>query len=138
MYTYGATATSGAGDPPATTTQKNTTLDNNDFMLMLMAQLRNQNPLEPMDNKEMMSQFTQLNSLQEIQTIKARMEEVATMNMATYANSLIGKTVTATLKDGQTVEGKVTGTQKSSSGEMTLVVGNHEVPLSAVETVAGA
>lgn len=37
------------------------------FMQLLLAQLRNQNPLEPMDNSEFMGQMTQLNSLQELQ-----------------------------------------------------------------------
>lgn len=37
------------------------------FMQLLLAQLRNQNPLEPMENSEFMGQMTQLNSLQELQ-----------------------------------------------------------------------
>ena len=36
------------------------------FMQLLLAQLRNQNPLEPMENSEFMGQMTQLNSLQEL------------------------------------------------------------------------
>jgi flagellar basal-body rod modification protein FlgD len=46
-------------------------MDGGEFMMILLAQLRNQNPLEPMDDKEMIAQMAQLNSLQELQKINA-------------------------------------------------------------------
>jgi flagellar basal-body rod modification protein FlgD len=46
-------------------------MDGGEFMMILLAQLRNQNPLEPMDDKQMIAQMAQLNSLQELQKINA-------------------------------------------------------------------
>ncbi len=49
-------------------------VDSGAFMKMLLAQLRHQNPLEPMDDKEMIGQMTQLNSLQELQKINSTLQ----------------------------------------------------------------
>ncbi len=49
-------------------------IDSGAFMKMLLAQLRHQNPLEPMDDKEMIGQMTQLNSLQELQKINSTLQ----------------------------------------------------------------
>lgn len=46
-------------------------MDGGEFMMILLAQLRNQNPLEPMDDKQMIAQMAQLNSLEELQKINA-------------------------------------------------------------------
>ncbi len=48
--------------------------DANAFMAILLAQLRNQNPLEPMDDKELIGQMTQLNSLEELKKISRGIE----------------------------------------------------------------
>jgi flagellar basal-body rod modification protein FlgD len=84
-------------------------LDSSQFMQILMAQLTHQNPMEPMNNAEMMSQFSQLNSLQELRGINASMETVSATNQTTYLASLIGKTVKAQRADGKIIEGVVDG-----------------------------
>jgi flagellar basal-body rod modification protein FlgD len=84
-------------------------VDSNQFMQILLAQLTHQNPLEPMDNAEMMSQFSQLNSLQELRGINTSMETVSAVNQASYLASLIGKTVKAQRADGNVIEGVVDG-----------------------------
>lgn len=84
-------------------------LDSGQFMQILLAQLTHQNPLEPMNNAEMMSQFSQLNSLQELRGINTSMETVSTASQTTYMTSLIGKTVKASRADGKVIEGVVEG-----------------------------
>jgi flagellar basal-body rod modification protein FlgD len=54
-------------------------MDGGEFMMILLAQLRNQNPLEPMDDKELISQMAQLNSLQELQKINASLSTLLTI-----------------------------------------------------------
>lgn len=68
-----------------TTTTNNTAsglsgFDANAFMMILLAQLRNQNPLEPMDDKELIGQMTQLNSLEELKKISAGVEKLIQLN----------------------------------------------------------
>ncbi|GAI50373.1 unnamed protein product [marine sediment metagenome] len=40
-----------------------------DYMKLLITQLQNQNPLEPLDNNEMASQLAQFSQLQQLETM---------------------------------------------------------------------
>ena len=82
-------------------------LDSSQFMQILLAQLTHQNPLEPMDNAEMTTQFSQLNSLQQLREINTGMEKIAASNQVIYLASLIGKSVKVNRTDGKVLEGVV-------------------------------
>jgi len=107
-----------------------------DFLTMLVAQLTHQNPLEPMKDSEMMSQFTQLNSLQELQAMRAVLDSAAAANQNAYAASLIGKIVKAARSDGSTLEGVVGGVT-SEKGVLYLQIGSQKAPLSDVVEIRG-
>ncbi len=78
-----------------------------DYMTLLVTQLQNQNPLEPMDNQQMAAQLAQFSQLQlteemngNIETMNSTMEDMNTsfqgaMLMAEldFAQSLLGKEV---------------------------------------------
>lgn len=107
-----------------------------DFLTMLVAQLTHQNPLEPMKDSEMMSQFTQLNSLQELQAMRLVLDSAAAANQNAYAASLIGKIVKVAQKDGSTLEGVVSGVT-SEKGVLYLQIGTQKAPLSDVIEIRG-
>lgn len=65
-----------------------------DYMKLLIVQLQNQNPLEPLDNNEMASQLAQFSQLQQLETMNTSFSEVLTATKLNYANSLLDKTVT--------------------------------------------
>ncbi len=65
-----------------------------DFMNVLIAQLQNQNPLEPMNNNEMASQMALFSQLQQLESMNTNFAEVLATTRLTYANSLIDKEVT--------------------------------------------
>lgn len=73
-----------------------------DYMELLIAQLRNQNPLEPLDNNEMASQLAQFSSLQQLESMNSSFAEVLALTTRSYANSLIGKGVTFFAQDIET------------------------------------
>lgn len=80
------------------------TLGMSDFLNLLVAQLANQDPMNPMENTEFISQLAQFSSLQAMSDMK---EAAMTMQ----ATSLIGKNVIAADYDMKgrlvTTEGKV-------------------------------
>jgi flagellar basal-body rod modification protein FlgD len=93
-----------------------------DFMNLLVAELQNQNPLEPMDNKQMASQLAQFSQLElteemngNLKTINSTMGTMNTsfegaiwMAQLDYAKSFLGKTVSFYNTDnGVLVEGQV-------------------------------
>lgn len=111
-------------------------LDSEQFMQILLAQLTHQNPLEPMNNAEMMTQFSQLNSLQELRGIHTAMETVSTVNTSTYLASLIGKTVKASRADGKIVEGVVEGVMTETENPQ-ILIGDEVVDLTNVLEIKG-
>jgi flagellar basal-body rod modification protein FlgD len=69
-----------------------------DYMKLLITQLQNQNPLEPLDNNEMASQLAQFSQLQQLETMNESFAKVLATTELTYANSLIGKEVSFMLE----------------------------------------
>jgi len=65
----------------------------NQFMQLLLIQLRNQSPLDPMKDREFMSQLTQLNSLQELQKLNQTMQSFRQASQLRDSAHLIGKEV---------------------------------------------
>ncbi|MWL75212.1 flagellar hook assembly protein FlgD, partial [Escherichia coli] len=65
----------------------------NTFMQLLVAQLKNQDPLNPMDNSQMTSQLAQINTVNGIQQLNTTMSSMLTQNATTQASSMIGRSV---------------------------------------------
>lgn len=64
-----------------------TALNQDDFMDLLLAQLQNQDPLEPMSDTEFISQMAEFSALEEMQNMNASLNTMQSLNM-------IGKTIT--------------------------------------------
>ena len=64
-----------------------------DYMKLLVSQLQNQNPLEPMDNNQMASQLAQFSQLSQLEGMNSSFAEVLSTTNRNYANSLMGKNV---------------------------------------------
>jgi flagellar basal-body rod modification protein FlgD len=114
------------------------------FLNLLVAQLQNQNPLEPMDNSDMTAQLAQISSLQQMEEMNGYLEAVAGEDSpfaaalvaaeGRYATSLIGKDVTFQADDGTALSGTVTAVERLE-GEFVLQVGDRRVPLDAVREI---
>lgn len=63
------------------------------FLSLLVAEMTNQDPMDPTSNTEFVTQMAQFTSLQ-------YSKDSATYSMSNYASSLVGKTVTASKMDG--------------------------------------
>lgn len=100
------------------------TMDN--FYSLLIAEMQNQDPLEPTSNTEFISQMASFTALQ------AQQDTFETQQMS-YANSLIGKTVTVSKGDGEVETGVVSYVK---GGETPMInVNGTNYKLSAVSQV---
>jgi flagellar basal-body rod modification protein FlgD len=107
-----------------------------DYMKLLVTQLKNQDPTQPMDNSQMTTQMTQLSQLQQLETMNTSFAKVLASEQMGYASSLIGKQVAyVNSEDGNTYAGTVEQIEKTSDGIM-LKVGNYTVNLDNVTAVA--
>jgi len=110
-----------------------------DYMKLLVAQLQNQNPLEPMDNKDMTAQLAQFSQLQQLEGMNTSFGKVLDSVQRGYASSLIGKEVSFTVRaeDGTvaTRTGKVEEVAIGEDGQINLVVDDRKVSLADVLSI---
>ncbi len=109
------------------------------YMKLLITQLQNQNPLEPMDNNEMASQLAQFSQLQQLETMNSSFADILSTTERNYANSLIGKEISfASENDAGTQEitsGIVEEVVNNVDGQTILVAGNNIIALEDVISV---
>jgi flagellar basal-body rod modification protein FlgD len=77
------------------------------FMKLLVAQMSNQNPMEPTDDKEMIAQMTQFSTLEQITNMATESTKSATASQMSQAVNLLGRTVTYLDTDGNKQTGTV-------------------------------
>lgn len=84
--------------PSALSQTPNNELNKEAFMKLLVAELKNQDPLNPMESREMVTQLSQLTSVEKLQGIESRLDALSGIQSAQSAvqnASLIGKRVEA-------------------------------------------
>ncbi len=72
-------------------------LGKDDFLKILMTQLQNQDPLNPLQDKDFIAQMATFSTLEQITNLGASMDKFVTSNQQNQlqqASALIGKTVT--------------------------------------------
>lgn len=89
-------------NPNPTATAKSSALDKDAFLQLLVTQMKYQDPLEPTDNTEYVSQLATFSSLEEMQNMTNAME-------ITRASSLVGQYVTVNVKNETTGNTTLTG-----------------------------
>lgn len=108
--------------------EKTTANDKNMFMNLLLAQLKNQDPLNPTDQKDFVAQLAQFSTLEGIQNLNTTVQDIGSMyrsSQALQATALVGRDVLATGKKGYldaggTVSGYIDAGQ--AAGDVTLTV----------------
>jgi flagellar basal-body rod modification protein FlgD len=110
-----------------------------DYMKLLITQLQNQNPLEPMDNNEMASQLAQFSQLQQLETMNSSFADILSTTERNYANSLIGKEISfASENDTDAMDvtsSIVEEVINNVNGEIILVTADHTIALEDVISV---
>ena len=129
MEVYPTTVSSGTAANPAAGAGYED-LSREDFLLLLMTQLKYQDPLEPMDDQALLTQFTQLNSLEELQGINEKMETSVNESI-TDAAILIGKEVQVSPDGYETIEGTVSSVSLFGD-EVMLSIDGVSYPISSL------
>jgi flagellar basal-body rod modification protein FlgD len=110
-----------------------------DYMKLLVTQLQNQDPTDPLDNNQMASQLSSFSQLQQLENMNTSFSDVLKNAERTYASSLLGKEVifNTTTDDGQAVQaiGKVTKVG-NYNGKVALTVGDRAFGLDDIVSVS--
>jgi flagellar basal-body rod modification protein FlgD len=105
------------------------------FLTLLIAQIQNQNPLEPVSDTDFLNQLAQFSTVQGIQTLNASFGEMLKLQQLTQGSELLGKQIEFTQDDGTSQTGRVNSVVVDN-GKILLEIGNGtQVPLDQVKTI---
>ncbi len=106
MISPTASSTSGAGASANTPTVKGSTLGKDDFLKLLVTQLRNQDPLSPLQPDQFAAQLAQFSSVEQLTQLNSAVDAqtqalslVTMMSKTDFGASLIGRAVSAVGND---------------------------------------
>lgn len=125
--------TSGVADPLASYRLENTQeaakkddLGKNEFLDLMIAQLENQNPLDPQDNGAFISQLAEFSALEEMQQINNTVNGFSTKFQSTQAlqaSAMVGRSVLVPGVEAPTdSEGAISGIAELPSGTTSLSI----------------
>ncbi|MAI32325.1 MAG: flagellar biosynthesis protein FlgD [Planctomycetaceae bacterium TMED240] len=115
-----ATSNAAAQQSAATTGQSGASyneLDIDDFLKLLISELQNQDPLDPMDNSEMVQQIGQIREIGATDELTKTLSSLSSSQELVTASSLIGKSVEGLAEDSSAVDGIVDRITVETSGE---------------------
>ncbi len=113
-----------------------------DFFKLLTAQMQAQDPMQPVDNTQFLTQLAQYTGLQQqlntnttLSSMAALQQSLSALQTMTQTASMIGRTVDyVDPTTGADLSGNVTGVS-ASNGQVVLDVDGAKVPLNAITAV---
>jgi flagellar basal-body rod modification protein FlgD len=111
------------------------TLDKNAFLKLFTVQLKNQDPLNPMDATAFTAQMAQFSSLEQLYNVNDNLKSMASSQntlLQGMSVNLIGKTVT--LQDGSS--GQVTGISFEGTNTSVVIDNQKTVLLTDVKKIS--
>lgn len=122
----------------ATTAQKSgaltkSTLGYGDFLQLLMAQMRNQDPTSPTDSTQWVSQLATFSSVEQAVQANAKLDQILQNSALSDAEALIGRSLTSA--DGS-ISGVVAAVSISSDGLVATLENGARLPVTADVTIS--
>ena len=109
-------------------------LGQNEFLKLLVTQMRNQDPMQPVSDTEFIAQMAQFSSLEQTKTMSADITKLRQGNDFLQATNLLGKEVRLLTGDLEFTKGIVTDLNVKD-GEARIIVGNKTYTLDQVNSV---
>ena len=109
------------------------TLDYNAFLKLLMAQMKNQDPTNPTDSTQWVSQLATFSNVEQALQMNSKLGQILASSSMAEAESLIGRTLTSV--DGA-LSGKVMSVVVSSSGSVANLDNGAKLAIGAGVTVS--
>lgn len=117
----------GASDPLAA----RSTISQQDFIRLFLAQLRFQDPLEPVDNREFLAQLASFSQLEQSKKTTEGVENLLFMSSSEQALALLDRTVSVD-RLGAVVVGEVSAVTFTANGAQLTVQPASGAPLTGI------
>ncbi|WP_312403652.1 flagellar hook assembly protein FlgD [Rhizobium sp.] len=140
MVTISPTSTNTQTTTTAKTTASSSdaaaaSLDYNSFLKLLITQMQNQDPTDPMDATEQVSQLATFSQVEQSIKMNSNLESLISQSNLSNASNYIGKTITSA--DGKT-SGVVASVEVTSEGLTAKTVDGAEISIGEGITISTA
>jgi flagellar basal-body rod modification protein FlgD len=124
--------------PPATQqVDRGDQMGKDTFLKLLVAQLKYQDPSNPADSSQMMSQTATFTQVEKLEEIAKQNESLLTLQRSSSAAALVGRNVSYTDESGVTKTGTVSAVRLGNdTTEAVAIVGGAEVAMGRITQVA--
>jgi flagellar basal-body rod modification protein FlgD len=109
-------------------------LDMDQFLTLMITELQNQDPLNPLENSEILEQISQIREIGATSRLTDTLDAVLLGQNLASATSMIGKTIEALSDDAKTVKG-VVDKVTVAEGETRLHIGDKAIRLRNVKEI---
>jgi len=130
----GAAAKSAAVSAPSVRSTKQT-LSQQDFLKLLTIQLKNQDPMKPMDDNSFVTTMAQFTGLEQNGQMLSYLKQMGASSKVMAASSVIGRDVTVRDSNGNESAGQVEAVETTDNGVM-VKIANKLYPFDDVVRVA--
>jgi flagellar basal-body rod modification protein FlgD len=138
MTTPGVTGTQGTAYTPASSTvDRPDQMGKDVFMKLLVAQMRYQDPSNPVDSSQMMSQTATFSQVEKLEQLVNQNASMLVLQESATAGALVGRTATYTDTTGASKTGVVTSVRLASrDSEAVAVIDGVKVPVGRLTEIA--
>lgn len=107
-----------------------------EFLQLLLAQLQNQNPLNPMSDTDFATQLATLSEVGSLNNLNTNFGSLLQVQQLSGASALIGRTATYTPSDSSAAQqGTIAGLNVQGDGTLDLLVNGTNVSLGQVNSI---
>jgi flagellar basal-body rod modification protein FlgD len=117
-------------------TSPSATIGYNDFLQLLVAQMKNQDPTSPTDMTQYTSQLAQLSTVEQAIQTNAKLDTLLSSSALAQADGLIGHTASFTGEDGTSTTGKITAINIIQGGAVATLDNGVKVQLGPGITIS--
>ncbi|NTV53755.1 MAG: hypothetical protein HGA76_12245 [Candidatus Firestonebacteria bacterium] len=110
-------------------------LGKNDFLKLMVTQLKNQNPLNPTNDTQFIAELAQFSALEASQNTNTSVEALVTKTSQMQAGQLVGKTVSGILRSDSSAFVGVVQYVDLSGATPKVVVNNKLVSLDEIKYI---
>jgi flagellar basal-body rod modification protein FlgD len=118
---------------PATAAASAAALDYDAFLQLLVAEMENQDPTDPMETSEYVAQFAAFSNVEQTIQTNSKLDAMLTSFALAQADSVIGRTITSA--DGS-VSGQVVSLTIASEGTLATLADGRQLTLGAGVTIS--
>jgi flagellar basal-body rod modification protein FlgD len=124
-----STPTTQSTSTGAAATAPSSGADYNTFLQLLVTEMKNQDPTNPTDPAQYMSQFAQFSTVEQAVQTNSKLDALLSSSALSQADGLIGRTASYTDSNGTTVSGTVSSISINTGGAVATLDDGTRIPV---------